>query len=103
MESVKITSASDLFLPIKILGLELNCLQSARFTNNNDDKNTLVVINRCPGKLTNIVLPNIATTKNNVKRSGKMVQYYSDNSTMGSNLWVDCQWILPFHKGNMVH
>ena len=37
MESVKITSASDLFLPIKILGLELNCLQSARFTNNNDD------------------------------------------------------------------
>ena len=102
MESVKITSASDLFLPIKILGLELNCLQSARFTNNNNDKNTLVVINRCPGKLTNIVLPNIATTKNNVKRSGKMVQYYSDNSTMGSNLWVDCPMdstILPWKNG----
>eukprot|EP00505_MAST-04D_sp_SCG-Rhode-Island_P006554 Stramenopile-MAST_4_protein_6554 len=95
MEEVNITSAGNWDIPMKILGVQLKCVQAARFLNAGQGANlSMVLVNRCP-KTLRIEMPTAHS-------HGTMVQYTSNNATAGKILWKDCPSdpsVLPWTDG----
>ena len=95
MEEVNITSEENWDIPMKILGVQLKCVQAARFLNAGQGANlSMVLVNRCP-KTLRIEMPTAHC-------HGTMVQYTSNNATAGKTLWKDCPSdpsVLPWTDG----